>query len=72
MPESKKGDLRYVAASQFAYGEGGVIGVPRAVAYIRAMKCVLNDYGSAPPSECSDGGLSDDFGGEENDLSEYS
>jgi hypothetical protein len=32
----------------------------------------LNDYGSVPPSEYSDGSLSNDFGGKENDLSEYS
>jgi hypothetical protein len=72
MPKSKKGYLLYVTASQFAYGEGGVIGVSCAVVDSRAIKYGLNNYGSMPPSECSDGGLSNDFGGKENDLSEYS
>jgi hypothetical protein len=72
MPKSKKGDLLYVTASQFTYGEGGVIGVSCAAVNRRVMKFVLNDYGSIPPSEYSGGGLSNDSGGKENDLSEYS
>jgi hypothetical protein len=66
MPKSKNGDLLYVTASQFAYGEGGVIGVSF------ANEVCLNNYGLILPSECSDGSLSNDFGGKENDLSKYS
>jgi hypothetical protein len=72
MPKSKKGDLLCVTASQFAYGEGGAIGVPCAVADSRAMKYGLNDCGSTPPSECPDGSLNKYFGGKANDLSEHS
>jgi hypothetical protein len=72
MPKSKKGNLLYVTASQFAYGKGGVIGVSYAVVKNRAMKYGINNYGSIPPSECSDDRLNNDFGGKDNDLSEYS